>query len=65
MLFKTCNGSVSILENRDCHEGLGAKLVLTVDAHQRQVVIAHINILNATRLINSGDNILALFNNFA
>ena len=65
MLFKSCNGSISILENRDCHEGLGAKLVLTVDAHQRQVVMVHIIILNTIRLINSRDNILALFNNFA
>ena len=25
---KTCNRLVSILENRNCHEGLGTKLVL-------------------------------------
>ena len=28
MVYKTCNGSVSILENRNCHEGLVTKLVL-------------------------------------
>ena len=27
MVCKTCKGSVSILENRNCHEGLGTKLV--------------------------------------
>ena len=28
ILCKTCNGSVSILEKINCHEGLGTKLVL-------------------------------------
>ena len=28
MVCKTCNGSVSIIKNRNCHECLGAKLVL-------------------------------------
>ena len=28
MVYKTCNGSVSILENRNYHEGLVTKLVL-------------------------------------
>ena len=27
MVCKTCNRSVSILENKNCHEGLGIKLV--------------------------------------
>ena len=28
MVCKACNGSVSILKNRNCHEDLGTKLVL-------------------------------------
>ena len=28
MVCKTCNGSVSVMENRNCHEVFGTKLVL-------------------------------------
>ena len=39
MLCKTCDGSVSILEMRNCHEGLGAKLVMRCNYNRCTSVI--------------------------
>ena len=34
MVCKTCNGSVSVPENRSYHEGLGTKLVLRCNSNR-------------------------------